>query len=265
MARIEFYSKEDKFLYNINPLAKLIWLVSCLIIALLLMDFRILLPLFFSVLLMLFLGMSLRKVKIVLLITLPIVLFAIFYPLVVREGTPLYVIDWPWPQFIVITDRGLQLGIAAVLRTYMMAQVIFITWITTRPEDLGRALERIGLSPKFSIMITMAANFIPSMLDKLFSIREAQKARGSEIRGGFIEKLKSFARLSNPMMYVMMDRANTVSLLLAARGFGLYPKRTSIVKYPFTTFDYIFAGAYTAFMIISLVLGYGFRILWTTF
>jgi len=266
MVRIEFYSPEDKLFYKINPVAKLFWLISCLLCALLIMDLRMLLLLFLSILFILFIGVPLQKVKISLIITIPIVMFAVFYPFVVRAGNPLYYVDWPWYHWLVITDEGLILGITAMLRTYMIALVAFIFWITTSPEDMTRGFERLGLPAKFAVMFSMALNFVPSMLDKLFSILEAQKARGSEIgQGRFMGKIKSFARVSTPLMYYTLERAQIVSLLLAARGFGLYKKRTYLHEFYVRKSDYVLLIIYIGILVISLILGYGFHILRTTF
>jgi energy-coupling factor transport system permease protein len=230
------------------------------------MDFRVLVPMFLSMIFLLLVGVPLQKAKISLLITLPILLFAVFYPLVVRIGTPLYIIDWPWYHAIIITDEGLRLGLSAMLRTYMIALGAFVFWITTSPEEMARGLENLRINPKLAMIVSMTMNFIPSMLDKLFSIIEAQKARGSEIGSGrFMGKIRSFARVSSPLIYTTMERAQTVSLLLSVRGFGLYPKRTCIHEYTFAKKDYVILGVYLAFLLVSLVLGYGFRMLATTF
>jgi len=230
------------------------------------MDLRILLLLFLSVLIIVAIGLPLHKAKISLIITIPIVMFAVFYPLVVRVGNPIFYVDWPWYHWIVITDEGLFLGITAMLRTYMIALVAFVFWITTSPEDMTRGFEALGLPAKFAIMFSMSLNFVPSMLDKLFSIIEAQKARGSEIgQGRLMGKIKSFARVSTPLMYCTLERAQTVSLLLAARGLGLYEKRTHLHELQMKRSDYILLTIFIGILVTSLILGFGFHILRTTF
>jgi energy-coupling factor transporter transmembrane protein EcfT len=77
--------------------------------------------------------------------------------------------------------------------------------------------------------------------------------------------MKSFARISSPLIYCTLERAQTVSLLLAARGFGIYQKRTSLYVFPFKWYDYVLMVFYIALLGITLVLGFGFRVLEMTF
>ncbi|MDY0322997.1 MAG: energy-coupling factor transporter transmembrane component T [Candidatus Carbobacillus sp.] len=132
-----------------------------------------------------------------------------------------------------ITDQGMYGALFLVMRLVALFAASALLTLTTSPLHLTRGLEsllaplkRLGVPiDAFSLMLTIALRFIPTMLDELFMIVKAQTARGADFSSKHIKsRLEALLSLFIPLFVLSFRRADRLALAMEARGYDV--KRT---------------------------------------
>ena len=150
-----------------------------------------------------------------------IILTAIFNLFLVKgEGDPL-VSFW---KLSIYADGVAYAATVAVRIVCIIAGTSVLLSYTTSPIALTDGLERL-LSPlkkikvpvhDFSMMMTMALRFIPTLIEETDKIMNAQKARGASFnKGGLVKRAKALIPVMIPLFVSSFHRAEE----LALRGF----------------------------------------------
>ena len=123
-----------------------------------------------------------------------------------------------WMAFDLLT------GIVAGLRLLTMGTVFFLFFQTTSPESLSNALIKAGLPYPFAFVLSASMQFIPVLVRRAASIRDAQRSRGIPLDSspGIIRHLPA---LAGPLLIQAFKLADELAEAMEARGFGV-PGRT---------------------------------------
>ena len=166
-------------------------------------------------------------------------------------------------QFIEIYSSGLYNAAFIVVRIVSMiiGTSIFLTYTTT-PIQLTDALERL-LSPlkvikvpvhEFSMMMTIALRFIPTIVEETGKIMSAQKARGADFTQGSLSKrAKALVPVLIPLFISAFRRAGELATAMTCRCYRGGEGRTRMTKLTMTYRDAI-AVAGVAIFIAGIVL-----------
>ncbi len=134
------------------------------------------------------------------------------------------VFEW---HFIHIFREGIINACLIVLRIVLLitATSVFLTYTTT-PLALTDALEQL-LSPlkklhvpvhEFSMMMTIALRFIPTLIDETQKIINAQTARGADFTsGGLIKRGKALVPILIPLFISAFRRADELATAMECR------------------------------------------------
>ena len=134
------------------------------------------------------------------------------------------VFEW---RFIHISREGIINACLIVLRIVLLitATSVFLTYTTT-PLALTDALEQL-LSPlkklhvpvhEFSMMMTIALRFIPTLIDETQKIINAQTARGADFTsGGLIKRGKALVPILIPLFISAFRRADELATAMECR------------------------------------------------
>ena len=127
------------------------------------------------------------------------------------------------------------------------------TQITTALESLIKPLKLIGVpTEEVAMIISVAIQFIPILMEETELIKMAQIARGARFESKKLsERAASFLPLVVPIFISAFRRAEELSLAMEARGYRYAKNRTKRKKEPLVLFDY---GALTVCALICLVL-----------
>ena len=129
--------------------------------------------------------------------------------------------------FVKIYREGLVNAFLIVLRILLLivATSVFLTYTTT-PIALTDALEQL-LSPlkrlhvpvhEFSMMMTIALRFIPTLIDETQKIINAQTARGADFTsGGLIRRGKALIPILIPLFISAFRRADELATAMECR------------------------------------------------
>ena len=153
---------------------------------------------------------------------LPIILFTavlnIFY---IKKGTELLSF---W--IITITTGGLATAFFMAVRIICLIMCSSLLTYTTTPTDLTDAIERL-LSPlkvlhiqvhTLAMMMTLALRFIPTLIEEIGRITNAQKARGADFESGkFMQRVKAMIPVLVPLFVSAFRRAYELSFAMSCR------------------------------------------------
>ena len=158
--------------------------------------------------------------------------------------------------FIKIYKEGIINAVMMLVRLVclVLGTTVILSY-TTSPLDMTDALERL-LSPlkyikvpvhDFSMMMTIALRFIPTLVEETDKIISAQKARGVSFdTGGLLKRLKALIPILIPLFYSAIRRAYELAEAMECRLYRGGEGRTRMKVLNVRASDYIFLTAMLA-------------------
>ena len=139
---------------------------------------------------------------------------------------------------VVITQEGVLTAIFMAVRLMMLIISTFLLTYTTSPIALTDGLERM-LSPlkkiklpihEFSMMMSIALRFIPTLIEETDKIMSAQKSRGADFeKGGPIKRAKAILPLVVPLFISAFRRADELATAMESRCYHGGEGRTRMI------------------------------------
>ncbi|MDD6146332.1 MAG: energy-coupling factor transporter transmembrane component T [Oscillospiraceae bacterium] len=217
------YYKGDSVVHRLDARMKIILTVMFIVMIFLCKNFLSLGFMFLFIMMAVFasrvpLKMFLKSLKPII----PIVIFTsiinIFY---ISGGQVL--LQW---RFITITEKGIYTAVFMAMRILCLIVSSSILTYTTVPTMLTDAIERL-LSPlkifhiqvhTLAMMMTLALRFIPTLIEEIERITNAQKARGADFESGkFIERIKALMPILIPLFVSAFRRAYELAFAMSCR------------------------------------------------
>jgi energy-coupling factor transport system permease protein len=157
--------------------------------------------------------------------------------------------------------EGLMLGLVIVCRFYALIILFSVFTGTTSPYSLAAGLNTLGFSYTSAFVITMTFNLTPFFREETLTITDAQKMRGmsSLEKGFFFPRLKAYCGLALPLVLGAMRKAQTSSVVMDSRAFGIYKERTWLDKPEMKAGDFFFLFACVIFSSAVLCLNFLFK------
>ncbi|MEM3648687.1 MAG: energy-coupling factor transporter transmembrane component T, partial [Thermoproteota archaeon] len=117
-----------------------------------------------------------------------------------------------------------------VLSLRLLALSSAMSWffLSSTPEDIGRAMSVAGFPVELTFSFTMAIRFIPVVYDEFQSIYDAQRSRGLELeKGGFRNRIRNLMPILIPLLVGTIRRTYEIADAMEVRAFGASPRRTT--------------------------------------
>jgi len=167
--------------------------------------------------------------------------FTTFFNIFWTEGNVLLVNFW----VIRIYLEGIVYALMMILRisALLVGTTVLLTY-TTSPIALTDGLEQL-LSPlrklklpvhEFSMMMTIALRFIPTLIEETSKIMSAQKARGADFtNGSLIQRAKALIPILIPLFISAFRRADELATAMECRCYrgGDNRTRMTVLHYSF--------------------------------
>ncbi len=155
----------------------------------------------------------------------------------------------PFPQFdFAITSGGVFSSIFIIVRIVSLILFSSLLTYTTSPTMLTDAIERL-LSPlklfkvnvnSLAMMMTIALRFIPTLIEEIDVIMNAQKARGADLEtGSLTERAKALVPVFIPLIVSSFRRAYELAFAMECRCYTGDNKRTRMKEMHFSMRDYV--------------------------
>jgi energy-coupling factor transport system permease protein len=115
-------------------------------------------------------------------------------------------------------------GMVAGLRLLTLGSVFFLFFQTTSPESLSNSLIKMGIPYPFAFVLSASMQFIPVLVRRAASIRDAQRSRGIPLDSG-LGMVRHLPALVGPMLIQAFKLADELAESMEARGFGAPGRR----------------------------------------
>ena len=139
-------------------------------------------------------------------------------------------------------------GIFIFCRFVLIIFMSTLLTLTTLPLELSDAIESL-LKPlkalklpvhEFSLMLSIALRYVPTLMDETEKIMNAQRARGVDFsEGNLIQKMKAIIPLLIPLFVSSFTRAIDLAYAMEARGYQGGDGRTKYRKLEWQLLDTI--------------------------
>ena len=135
---------------------------------------------------------------------------------------------------------------SSLLLTYTTSPIS----LTDGLESLLSPLAKIGIPVHvFSMMMTIALRFIPTLVEETDKIMNAQKSRGADFASGsLVRRAKALIPLLVPLFVSAFKRAEELAVAMECRCYRVDKKRTKLVKLTFRAKDFLSLLAFAAFL-----------------
>lgn len=153
------------------------------------------------------------------------------------------------------TLEGLNMAVAMTFRFITLIGVFSLFFLTTTPEDLSLALEKLKIPYDICFAFTAAMRFVPDIALEAQSIMDAQKSRGLELeRGKIIERIRNMLPILVPLFIRSFQRSIELAEAMESRAYGAIRKRTSLYELKMSRGDYVLIVFSVAFMVIVILI-----------
>ncbi|AJB41122.1 cobalt transport protein [Thermofilum adornatum 1505] len=139
--------------------------------------------------------------------------------------------------------QGAIYALVMTLRFTTLIASFALFFNSTSPEEIGIALEGVGVPRDFSLLINMSFRFVPTLANDIQIVSDALRSRGLELeKGRLYNRIKNYVYLLVPLIIFEVRRSMMIAEALEARGYGLDVKPTRLVSLKFTWKDYLTIG-----------------------
>ena len=105
------------------------------------------------------------------------------------------------------------------LRVFSLLGISAVCFASLHPEEMGAALAKLRIPPGPAFMLTAGLRYVPLIEQKIRSIRDAQQARGIDLRPR-LRNIGNWMALLLPLLVQCFLLADELALAMEARGFS---------------------------------------------
>ncbi|MEM2165094.1 MAG: energy-coupling factor transporter transmembrane component T [Candidatus Bathyarchaeia archaeon] len=155
----------------------------------------------------------------------------------------------------ILTMDTISYALSMGLRFLTFTSVFSIFFLTTTPEDLSLALEKLGVPYDYCFAFTSAIRFVPDLALEIQTVIDAQRSRGLELeKGNLIRRVRNYIPILIPVFIRSFTRSIELAEAMEARGYGASEKRTSIYELCMKRSDYMIALLLLCILALSILI-----------
>jgi energy-coupling factor transport system permease protein len=140
-------------------------------------------------------------------------------------GTPIYKIG---P--LSLKREGLAFAVASTGRILVVISSFLWFAFTTRPDILMTSLAQRGLPSSLAYIIVATIQIVPRFRSRAGAIMDAQRARGLETTGTFLQRGRAILPLIVPLILSSLIDVEERALAIEARAFNRPGLKTSLIE-----------------------------------
>ena len=216
------YVPGRSFLHRLNPLTKLTLVLWCAVAAFALPPQGTIPLALLSILVGIFAGAGkvFARRLVLTLLPLSVALFVVHGMLVDHAGerAAFFGLD--------LSREGLAYMVRILGRIAALLSGSLLFVCTTHPSRLLKALDAHRFSPGAAYVIASPLLLLEPFTQRAKAIREAQMARGLDLEGSFMTRVKAFPALLMPLVTLALADIDHRAQVLDGRGFRAMPHRT---------------------------------------
>jgi energy-coupling factor transport system permease protein len=152
------------------------------------------------------------------------------------------------------TAEGLSAAALVSVRLFVMAAALALFGLTTPASELVADLARRGVSPRLAFAASAILGAVPALVDQARVVRDAQRARGLDIDGDLVARMRGVVPLAAPVVLGTLHGVEQRALALEARAFGRPGRREPLWAPPDSATERVIRWALVADSVLLLVL-----------
>jgi energy-coupling factor transport system permease protein len=252
--RLSFFIPRPSYLHQANPLTKLVYVLTAILIA----YFS---PLYWTATLLVFVNIILgfigniqrEYLNVVRRLLLPVVGFVFVMQSLFLPHGQTVLLEW-W--FLQLSLENIQAAYLNSSRIFVMVSSFILLIQTTHPGRLMTDLTRRGLPGQLAYVIVSTLQILPQMRAKANTIIDAQRSRGMETEGSLRRRVSALLPLVGPLVFGSLVDVEERAIAIEARGFTARHVKTSLEEVPDTRGEQVARWI----MLVLIVLTIGARI-----
>ncbi len=163
-----------------------------------------------------------------------------------------------------LLTSSLASAIGLTLRFLVLLTSFSMFFMTTSPDDLGLAIDKVrfvrwlskrwlGFPNALSFTFTTAVRLVPTLAADAQTVVDAQRSRGLELdRGNLLKRIRNYVPILIPLLLIAIRRSLELAEALESRGFPGKEGRTSLFELKFRPIDYAVVGVSIAGLAASV-------------
>ena len=168
-------------------------------------------------------------------------------------------------SFVHITSYSLRLTTTSLLRLVDFILLISVFTLTTRTNDVTRAMERLTKPLQYlkvptrelALIMTIALRFVPTFALEMERLMKAQASRGGGLtqasKWNIVAQARARIPLVLPLFLIALHRAEDLVIAMESRGYVPNRERTMYKQYKIVARDWV-ALAITVAVCVGLVI-----------
>lgn len=149
------------------------------------------------------------------------------------------------------------LGRSTRFASFIVTGLLFVT--VTSNEEIVAGLRSLGIPYAFCFAVGTALRLFPTLLGATGTVRQAQEARGHDLRSGSpLQRIRNYIPLLIPVFMTAIRNVQTQAMALEARGFDTRTERTFYGKQTLGGRDWAAVAAGGGMLVGSVALRFGF-------
>lgn len=219
------YEETESAIHKLNPLVKLVWGLSLMMVAMLVNHPLFLLLLLLSTLPVVAVSRVWYKWAGLMQMTLYLCLgITMINMLVSYHGTHvLWQANYKIPVlgYPAITLEALVFSLGMSLRLLTVISVFAIVTLTVHPDDILQAMLKVKMPRKPVLVVSLATRFLPVLMADAERISAVQQSRGLQLeQGNLIQRIQNRMAILMPLLANSLDRTVQVAEAMESRAFG---------------------------------------------
>ncbi|MBN1677546.1 MAG: energy-coupling factor transporter transmembrane protein EcfT [Candidatus Thermoplasmatota archaeon] len=127
---------------------------------------------------------------------------------------------------LVVNVGGITAGILIAAKFLSLISMSWIFIATTRAADLSAALTSSGFPYRYAFLPALSMRFVPVFQLEYSVVRDSQAVRGLRLERSLRGIIRSVRYTMTPMLFLAMSKVNNLASSMTGRGFGAHPTRT---------------------------------------
>lgn len=146
--------------------------------------------------------------------------------LLIKGNDP--VLMWEW-GILHVYRGGLDKGLTLAFNILNFAGIFYWLFKTSTYQEISSALQQSGLNHKAAYIFLSTFKMIDLMRKNVYTIMDAQRARGVETEGNVIVRAKAFIPIIIPLVVNAMLEVGERALTLESKAFSVKCKKTIMI------------------------------------
>jgi len=125
-----------------------------------------------------------------------------------------------------VTAGGVTTGVLIAAKFLALISMSWIFVATTMATDLSAALTSSGFPYRYAFLPALSMRFVPVFQLEYSVVRDSQAVRGLRLERSLRGIIRSARYTMRPMLFLAMSKVNSLASSMTGRGFGAHPTRT---------------------------------------